>query len=425
MENKDYLPRIIDKRLEDYLETFGAVNLVGAKWTGKSWTAAVHAASAIYIADPEGGFNNRKLAQMDPSAVLPGERPRLIDEWKEVPPIWDAVRFEVDKSPEKGKYILTGSATPCKKGIMHSGAGRFGTLRMRPMSLYESGRSSGVISLRDICSGKMETRTITQPGLDEIIDAVIRGGWPANQKCPLARAALMPQSYISTVLESDINEIDETYRDITKVRTLMRALARNESTTASLKTLQRDMASYEGTDISTITIATYIDVLSRLFLVENQMPFSQSLRSTVRVRKQEKRHFTDPSLAAALLDADRDSLLGDLETLGFLFEALAERDLRIYAESFGGSLYHYQDYNNREIDAVISLPGGEWCAFEIKLGTNRIDEAAAGLVKIQSEIEKENREKKAKVLCVISGLSNAAYVRPDGVFVVPLTALRP
>lgn len=218
MENKDYLPRIIDKRLEDYLETFGAVNLVGAKWTGKSWTAAVHAASAIYIADPEGGFNNRKLAQMDPSAVLPGERPRLIDEWKEVPPIWDAVRFEVDKSPEKGKYILTGSATPCTKGIMHSGAGRFGTLRMRPMSLYKSGRSSGVVSLRDICSGKMETRTITQPGLDEIIDAVIRGGWPANQKCPLERAALMPQSYISTVLESDINEIDEKSRDITKVR---------------------------------------------------------------------------------------------------------------------------------------------------------------------------------------------------------------
>lgn len=205
----------------------------------------------------------------------------------------------------------------------------------------------------------------------------------------------------------------------------MKSLARSESTTASLKTLQRDMSSYEGTDVSTITIATYIDVLSRLFLVENQMPLSPSLRSTVRVRKQEKRHFTDPSLAAALLDADRDSLLGDLETLAFLFEALAERDLRIYAESSGGSLYHYQDYNNREIDAVISLPGGEWCAFEIKLGTNRIDEAAAGLVKIQSEIEKENREKKAKVLCVISGMSNAAYVRPDGVFVVPLTALRP
>ncbi len=205
----------------------------------------------------------------------------------------------------------------------------------------------------------------------------------------------------------------------------MRSLVRNESTCASLKTLQRDMASYEDTDVTTITIATYIDILSRLFLVENQMPFSSSLRSTVRVRKQEKRHFTDPSLAAALLDADRNSLLGDIETLGFLFEVLAERDLRIYAESFGWSLYHYQDYNNREIDAVISLPGGEWCAFEIKLGTNRIDEAAANLLKIQREIENENNEKKARVLCVVSGLSNAAYSRPDGVFVVPLTALRP
>lgn len=425
MDNPNYIPRIIDKTLETYLETFGAVNIVGAKWCGKSWTGAKHAASAYYVADPAGNYNNRTLARMDPSAVLPGARPRLIDEWKEVPPIWDAVRFEVDKSPEKGKYILTGSATPNRKGVMHSGAGRIASLRMRPMSLYESGRSSGSVSLRDLCSGKLETIVTGQPTLDELIDAVIRGGWPGNQDCSLEKAALIPKEYIKTVLDSDINEIDETYRDITKVSSLMKSLARNESTTASLRTLQSDMAAYDRTDVTTITIASYIDALSRLFLVENQKPFSSSLRSKVRVRQQEKRHFTDPSLACALLEADRDSLMGDLETLGFLFEALCVRDLRIYAESFGGSLYHYQDYSNREIDAVVSLPGGEWCAFEIKLGTNRIDEAAANLLKIQKEIETENSEKKAKILCVISGLSNAAYVRPDGVFVVPITALRP
>ena len=425
MQREGYSPRIIDKMVEEYLETFGAVNIVGAKFIGKTWTAEKYARSEFLLADPSGSFNNRKIAEADPSIVLPGERPRLIDEWQDVPPIWDAVRFEVDKTPEKGKYILTGSATPNRKGIRHSGAGRIGTLRMKPMSLYEEGFSSGDVSLRELCNGRLEGKLLKQPTLDELVDYIIRGGWPGNRDCSIERAAFLPQSYIRAVLDKDIHDLDDIERDVTKVSALMKSLARNESTTASLATLQKDMEAKDRIGITTITISSYLDALSRLFLIDNQPPFSSSLRSSVRVRQQEKRHFTDPSLAATLLGADRESLLGDLETLGFLFEALCERDLRIYAESFGGSLYHYQDYNNREIDAVVSLPGGEWCAFEIKLGTNRIDEAAANLLKIQKEIEKDGSGRKAKILCVISGLSNAAYRRSDGVFVVPITALRP
>lgn len=425
MQKEGYSPRIIEKKVEEYLETFGAVNIVGAKFIGKTWTAEKYARSEFLVADPAGNFNNRRLAETDPSVVLPGERPRLIDEWQDVPPIWDAVRFEVDKTQEKGKYILTGSATPKRKGIRHSGAGRIGTLRMRPMSLYEEGFSSGDVSLEELCSGRLEAKLLKQPTLDEIVDYIIRGGWPANRDSKIERASLLPESYINAVLEHDIHELDDIERDVTKMTALMKSLARNESTTVSLRTLQKDMEAKDGVEVSTITISAYLDALSRLFILDNQPPFSSSLRSSVRVRQQEKRHFSDPSLAAALLKADRESLLGDLETLGLLFEALCVRDLRIYAESFGGSLSHYQDYNNREIDAVVSLPGGEWCAFEIKLGANRIDEAAANLGRIQKEIEKDDSSKKAKVLCVISGLSNAAYRRADGVFVVPVTALRP
>lgn len=424
MEKKGYRPRIIDNKIEEYLGVFGALCIEGPKWCGKTWTSSFHSRSEIYLGDPAGNFQNRNLAELSPDLVLQGEPPRLIDEWQEVPPLWDAVRFHVDQSSEKGLFILTGSSTPNHKGILHSGAGRIARIRMRPMSLYESGDSSGMVSPGDLCADRMESVMTGEVRLTDLIGYILRGGWPASLGLSIKEASLLPQQYLDAIVDDDVYRIDGVKRDTTKIRLLLRSLARNESTTATNRSLKNDVKEKDDEDIDVDTIASYLDIFSRLFLIENQQPFSSKIRSSVRVKQAEKRHFADPSLAAALLGATEEKLLGDLNTLGFLFEALCERDLRIYTDAFGGQLYHYQDYQNREVDAVIQLPGGEWCAFEIKLGANQIDEAAAVLVKLKNDIAKEPGGIPPKVLCVVCGMSNAAYKRADGVYVVPITALR-
>lgn len=379
--------------------------------------------SEIMLGNPDGNFQNRQLAQMSPSLVLEGETPRLIDEWQEVPQLWDAVRYKVDQSGNKGQFILTGSATPNHKGILHSGAGRIAKLRMRPMSLFESGNSSGDISLKDICEGRIEPKISGEVDLRKLIDFIIRGGWPANQETTLKQAAYLPIQYIRAVLDDDVYRIDNVKRDKHKMELLLRSLSRNEATTVTNKKLKNDIKEIDDEDIDVETVSAYLDVFQRLFLTDNQKPFEAKLRSSIRIKQAEKRHLSDPSLAAALLNATPEMLLNDLNTLGFLFEALCERDLKIYAESFDAELYHYQDYNNNEMDAVIAMPDGKWCGFEIKLGANQIDMAAENLIKIKNEI-KASGGIAPDSLCVICGLSNAAYQRPDGVFVVPITALR-
>lgn len=423
MERKDYRPRLIDNIIDSYLEAFGAVCVEGPKWCGKTWTSSYHCKSEIMLGNPDGNFQNRQLAQMSPSLVLEGETPRLIDEWQEVPQLWDAVRYKVDQSGNKGQFILTGSATPNHKGILHSGAGRIAKLRMRPMSLFESGNSSGDISLKDICEGRIEPKISGEVDLRKLIDFIIRGGWPANQETTLKQAAYLPIQYIRAVLDDDVYRIDNVKRDKHKMELLLRSLARNEATTVTNKKLKNDIKEIDDEDIDVETVSAYLDVFQRLFLTDNQKPFEAKLRSSIRIKQTEKRHLSDPSLAAALLNATPEMLLNDLNTLGFLFEALCERDLKIYAESFDAELYHYQDYNNNEMDAVIAMPDGKWCGFEIKLGVNQIDMAAENLIKIKNEI-KANGGIAPDSLCVICGLSNAAYQRPDGVFVVPITALR-
>lgn len=423
MERKDYRPRLIDNIIDSYLKAFGAVCVEGPKWCGKTWTSSYHCQSEIMLGNPDGNFQNRQLAQMSPSLVLEGETPRLIDEWQEVPQLWDAVRYKVDQSGNKGQFILTGSATPNHKGILHSGAGRIAKLRMRPMSLFESGNSSGDISLRDICEGRIEPKISGEVDLRKLIDFIIRGGWPANQETTLKQAAYLPIQYIRAVLDDDVYRIDNVKRDKHKMELLLRSLARNEATTVTNKKLKNDIKEIDDEDIDVETVSAYLDVFQRLFLTDNQKPFEAKLRSSIRIKQAEKRHLSDPSLAAALLNATPEMLLNDLNTLGFLFEALCERDLKIYAESFDAELYHYQDYNNNEMDAVIAMPDGKWCGFEIKLGANQIDMAAENLIKIKNEI-KASGGIAPDSLCVICGLSNAAYQRPDGVFVVPITALR-
>ncbi|GAB1432906.1 hypothetical protein MASR2M29_15310 [Spirochaetota bacterium] len=292
------------------------------------------------------------------------------------------------------------------------------------MSLFESGASLGQLSLEKLCKGEIKPVMTGEVDLRNIINLVLKGGWPANLNMPIKNAIRLPIEYLKAVLNDDVYRIDGVKRDLNKMQLLLRSLARNESTTVSNRILKNDIKSIDDEDIDVDTIANYLDVLSRLFLTDNLPPFSSNIRSSVRVKQAEKRLLSDPSLAAALLKASPDKLLSDLNTLGFLFESLCLRDLKIYAESFGASLYHYQDYNNNEMDAVVELQDGSWCAFEIKLGANQIDKAAANLLRIKNSIEKDPKGKAPSVLCVISGLSNAAYKRDDGVFVVPITALR-
>lgn len=423
INEKNYMPRIVDGSVERYLATFGAVCIEGPKWCGKTWTSSFHSKSEIMIGDPTNNFQNRSLAEISPDLALEGDAPRLIDEWQEVPALWDAVRHTVDQRGKKGQFILTGSSTPKRKGILHSGVGRIGKLRMRPMSLYESGDSSGKVSLEELCSGKLSPTFTGEVDLRTLARLIIRGGWPGNLNTADSEIALLPREYLNVVVDDDVNRIDGIKRDGRKIRLLLRSLARNESTTATNRTLKNDVKEIDDDDIDIETVAAYLDVFSRLFLTDNQPPYSEKLRSSIRVKQAEKRHFCDPSLACALLNATPEKLIGDLETFGFLFEALCERDLKIYAESFGARLYHYQDYSGAEMDAVVETPDGAWRGIEIKLGANKIDEAAKNLLHIRDEIEKSGG-KLPVMLCVVCGLSNAAYRRPDGVFVVPITALR-
>ena len=424
MKDKNYKPRIIDDKVLEYLSVFGAVCIEGPKWCGKTWTSRHHSESEYLVGDPQNNFQNRQLAQLSPNLVLSGDTPRLIDEWQEVTSLWDAVRYEVDERGEKGQFILTGSSTPKRKGVLHSGVGRIGKLRMRPMALYESGNSSGDISLEELCKGNMSPKLTGDVDIRTLIDHIIRGGWPGNQDVPIKSAGLLPKEYIAGVVDDEVHRIDEIQRDKRKVELLLRSLARNESTTVTNNTIMKDIKDIDDEEIDKNTVSTYMDIFNRLFLTDNQQPFSTNIRSSIRLKQAEKRHFADPSLACALLEATPEKLLGDLNTLGFLFEALCERDLRIYAESFDAKLYHYQDYNGREIDAVIELADGNWCAFEIKLGANQVDAAAAQLINISNAISSQKNGFPPSVLCVICGMANAAYKRDDGVYVVPITALK-
>ena len=423
-DKREYKRRVIDKTVERYLQVSGAICIEGPKWCGKTWTSAFHSNSEFLVGNPANNFSNRQLAELNPSMILQGDTPRLIDEWQEVPSIWDATRAEVDYRHKKGQIILTGSSTPKTKGIMHSGAGRIVRLRMNTMSLYESGDSSGKVSLFDICNGNLTMQMIEEVSLERLAFYIVRGGWPENISVDEDKAHLMPRSYMQTVVEEDINNLDDEIEyNRHKVELLLRSLARNETTTVSDSSLLKDIIEQDNESMSRNTIAKYLQALSRLFIFNNQIPYSPNLRSPLRVKQAEKRHFSDPAMACALLNITPEKLLNDINTFGFLFEALVERDLAVYAQSFGGKLFHYQDYKNNEIDAVIELENGDWCAFEIKLGAKKIDEGAENLVKVCSDIE-QNGGKPPKVKCVICGLSNAAYVRPDGVFVVPITALK-
>ena len=422
MESESYRPRLIDDTLRLYLEAFPAVCIEGPKWCGKTWTGVQFSKSIFDVANPSKNFANKELARMDVMKALEGKPPHLIDEWQSVPGIWDAVRFAADERNETGRFILTGSATPISKGVEHSGTGRIARLSMHPMSLYESGDSDGMVSLGDVCNGKdIGVLRVTSHSIEDLIWYVVRGGWPASLGRSPHLATLLPRQYIDSVLKSDIRKIDDVEHDYIKVLKCLRSLARNESTVASNATIKDDIEEHDATSLGINTVSAYLNAFRRMFLTNDIEPFSTFLRSPVRIKQAVKRHFCDPSIPVALMRATGNMLLRDLRSFGFLFESLALRDLQIYAEAMNGRLYHYRDYDGREIDAIIQFDDDNWSAFEIKLNSADADEAAENLKKVNG-IFKHNP---AKSLAVVVGNGINAYRRQDGVYVLPLTSLRP
>lgn len=422
-----YKERLIDKKISQYLKIFGAVCIEGPKWCGKTWTAKNHANSAVFLDDSSANFDMRAKAKMDVSLILNMEKPQLIDEWIEVPEIWDAVRHICDKDKTKGKFILTESTTLRKKEqeekIHHSGAGRIDRMKMYSMSLYESGDSTGDASLKKMFEGTQENTLTKKTTLDDLARYIVRGGWPSNLNIDDDLIHILPKSYLNAVLDYDISK-DGINRDINKMNMLFKSLARNESTIASNNTLIRDIEEYTSNkeyQLSRNTISDYLSVLSKLYLTENQEAYSFNLRSSDVVSKAVKRHFTDPSLACAALDITKNKLVNDIRTFGFMFEALVERDLRIYIESLGGKLYHYRNNKNGvEVDAIVELTDGNYGAIEIKLGSNEIEDAKKSLLRFTKEVKIE-----PKFMCIICGLWDAVLKdKETGIYIIPITALK-
>lgn len=419
-----YKARIVDEQVKRDLRIFGAICIEGPKWCGKTWTSSHHANSEFLVGDPSGNFSNRMLAELEPYTVLKGDAPRLIDEWQEVPALWDATRAFVDKSGSKGQLILTGSSTPVNKGILHSGTGRIKSIRMNTMSLYESGDSSGLFSLKDLCENKFESKILEETTLEKLSYLIVRGGWPGNINVNVNDCGELALGYMENVVKTDLKQIN---KDIDfnehKAKLILKSLARNESTTVSNQSILNDIIENDNSSISKNTLSKYLDAFNRMFLFNNQEPFSSNIRSSLRVKQMEKRHFSDPAMACAMLKLTPKKLMNDLNTFGFMFEAMVERDLSIYAQAMNAKLFHYQDYKDNEIDAVIELEDGNWCAIEIKLGLSKVEEGSNNLIKVCKDIV-NNGGKEPIMKCVIYGVGNMAYKNADGVYIIPITALK-
>lgn len=414
-----YRPRLIDATIGRYLGSFGAVNVRGPKYCGKTWSSLNASNSVTFLQNHADGFATRRICESDPSYALKGEYPHLIDEWQDVPEIWDAVRFDVDLDGRKGKYILCGSSVPSIDRTRHSGAGRIGDVDMRTMSLYESGDSDGTVSLSGLFEGGGVDASPERTDLDTLIGLVVRGGWPSLIGSDIRDAMDHNRDYLSKMIDEDVRRVNGGSVDSRKLRMFIRSLARNEGTVVSDRRIIQDMETYDKESITPVTLSRYTECLERLFLVRDQPAFDTNLRSTVRVSKSRKRHLADPSLAVTALNNTPATLRDDLDTFEPFFESLCERDLDIYASSSGGRLFHYRDDNGNEIDAVVEMPDGSWGAFEIKLGLNQVDRAAEHLLRMSRRFERP-----PKVLAVICGLPGARYTRRDGVHVIPITCLR-
>ena len=423
LRKKEYIDRLVDKKIEEYLEIFGAVSIEGPKWCGKTWTSLNHANSMVLLDEDE----IKEKAKLSLDLILDEEKPELIDEWNIIPEVWDAVRRKCDETTKKGNYILTCSTKLTdkeqKNKIHHSGAGRIGKIQMHTMSLYESGDSTGKVSIEEMLKGTLKNGLNDKITLQKLANLIIRGGWPSNINTPEDKIGIIPKSYIDAILDSDIN--DDKKRDKNKMTMLLKSLARNESTIAKKWTLLNDIeqcASEKEIIESRITIDDYLDVLNRLHITENQNAYSENYRSPNRLGKSVKRHFTDPSLACACLDLTKEKLIDDPKTFGFMFEALVERDLRIYMDYIGGKLYHFRDnVTGLEADSILEFSDGEYAVVEIKLGYREVEDAKKSLLNVYN-----NMTKKPKFMCVIVGFTDVIAKDPEtGIYILPITALKP
>jgi predicted AAA+ superfamily ATPase len=422
--DRPYRERIADSLLDSAMRTSGAVQIVGPKWCGKTTTAERASKSVIYFQDPDERANYLRIASEKPSLLLKGDKPLLLDEWQDAPKIWDAVRFAVDREGgAPGRYLLTGSSVIDDKNeeIMHSGTGRFSRVRMRPMSLYESGESNGSVSLRDVLAqndvyGKSDT------GVEDIASVLVRGGWPAAVVCGDGYSLQMAKDYAESIVETDISRVDGIEKNPKRVRMLMRSLARNESTEAKMTTIQADISTGEG-KLSTNTIAVYLNALRRLYVLDEQEAWAPAAREKTAIRTSPIRRYCDPSIASALLRMTPEKLLADHNTFGLLFESMCVRDIRTYAEAIDASVYHYRDARGLESDAIIELGDGRWGAIEVKLGAAGEDAAAANLLKVQRNVKSQHGGE-ASFLMILTP-TGIGYRRDDGVYSVPIACLKP
>lgn len=417
-----YLPRLADTQLATALRTSGAVQIQGPRWCGKTATGSRAAASFLYLQDPDNSAAYLQLADIKPSALLEGARPRLIDEWQMAPQLWDAVRFAVDRGHSRGQFILTGSSTPTVEPA-HSGVGRITRIVMRTMSLSESRESSASVSLAALFDGEDRVAAMSDLTVDALAQALCRGGWPeAVLEEDPTDAVLLARHYVNALVDSDLARVDQVSRSGSRMRALLRAYARNISTQATGTTLRADMQEDEQT-LSVNMLRPYLDDLERAFVIEDLPAWSPSLRSRTTIRTRPTRHFTDPSIAAATLQLTPRRLVMDPETFGLLFESLCVRDLRIYAAGLGGTVHHYRDRLGLEADAVIVLDDGRWAPIEVKLGSRQVDEAAAHLLQLADRVDTRSLGDPV-FLMVLTGTATA-YRRDDGVLVIPLGCLGP
>ena len=422
---KVYRKRIADQLLARKLASKGAVLIEGPKWCGKTTTAEQAAKSILYMSDPENEKQNLLMADISPKALLEGTAPRLIDEWQIAPKLWDAVRFEVDHRDGPGQFILTGSAVPAStENIHHTGTGRFSWLMMRPMSLYESGESSGEISLKSLFETPAEITAKNNLSLNEIAFLTCRGGWPGAYSLKDSAALDQAFDYFDAVVKSDISRMDGVKRNPDRVRRLMCSYARNQGTSASLSTIHKDIAANDADSLQEDTVFSYINALKKIFVVEDMAAWNPNLRSRTSIRTSDTRYYVDPSIGIAALGLGPGDLMSDLKTFGLFFETLCVRDLRVFADTLDGKIYHYRDKSGQECDAVIHLRNGSYGLIEIKLGgDDLIEEGASALKSFQNKIDTDKMKAPA-FLMVLTATGQYAYRRKDGVYVVPIGCLK-
>ena len=422
---KKYRNRVVDAILQEKLEGKGAVLIEGPKWCGKTTTAEQIAKSVLYMDDPQSKEQNVNMAALNPKRLLSGETPRLIDEWQIAPKLWDAIRFEVDHRDDLGQFVLTGSAVPPDtKEITHSGTGRFSWLMMRPMSLYESGESTGEVSLSRLFEGKGEVDGESKLDLERIAFLICRGGWPRSIDMRDKIALNQAIDYYDAVVHSDINRADGVEKNPERVKRLMRSLARNQGQQIANTAIAADIAVNDESTINQETVAGYISALKKIFVVEDMPAWNPNLRSKSAIRTSDTRYFVDASIAAAALGIGPNDLINDLNTMGFLFETMCVRDLRVYAEALGGSVYHFRNKAGLECDAVVHLRNGSYGLIEIKLGGEKlIKEGVETLTSLTESID-TSKMKEPAFRMILTAADQYAYRREDGIFIVPVGCLK-